>query len=173
MKFGWLPNRRKKEIQMKRWICVLVATVLFWGLSTTALTTSSATQTITIGVEAMAVLSLVGTDGESWTWLVVDDTGIITGSSELRWTTNLNVKVTVQSILITDEQSYVLKVRCVELNSGGTSEGWAIINEEPSDFISGIALEIGGCFLEYEALLKDGKIAGRDEHIITYTIIAQ
>jgi hypothetical protein len=106
--------------------------------------------------------------------LVVDSEGITTGSQELTWTTNLEgMRVTVQSNLATDKQDYILRVRAVELNSTGTSKGWVIINDEPSNLITGITREIGGCCLEYKASPKTNVKASHDEHIITYTIAEQ
>jgi len=125
-------------------------------------------------VEPVAVIALVGTGGGNWTWLVVDSAGITTGSQELTWTTNLEgMRVTVQSNLATDEQDYILRVRAVDLNSKGTSKGWVIITDGPSNLITGIAREFGGCGLEYEASPKISGKPGRDEHIITYTITKQ
>ncbi len=158
---------------MKRWrLCVLAPTVFLFGLSTPDLAASAtATQVVTIRVEPFAVISLVGTGGKNRTWVVVDSAGITTASEELRWTTNLEgMRVTVQSNRPTDEQDYILRVRAVNLNSKCTSKGWVTINEEPSNLITGIAREIGGCLLEYEASPKISENPGRDEHIITYTI---
>lgn len=151
---------------------VLPLCVLLLGLPALALAASAtAIQVVTIRVEPFAVLSLVGTGRENRTWLVVDSTGITTTSQELKWTTNLEgMKVTVQSNLAADEQDYILKVRAVNLNSKCTSKGWVTINEEPSNLITGITREIGGCSLQYEASLKIIENPGRDEHIITYTI---
>lgn len=158
---------------VKRWsLYVFALTILLSGLPDYALAASAtATQVITIRVEPFAVISLVGTGGKNWTWLVVDSAGITTASQELKWTTNLEgMRVTVQSNLTTDQQDYILRVRAVALNSKGRTDGWVIINEEPSNLITGITREIGGCYLEYEASPKIIEKAGRDEHIITCTI---
>jgi len=151
---------------------VLLLIVLLLGLPNYARAAgATATQIITIRVEPFAVISLAGTGGEDWTWLVVDSAGITTGSQELTWTTNLErMRVTIQSNLAIDEQDYILRVRAVNLNSEGTSKGWVIIGEDPSNLITGITREIGGCSLEYEASPKISQNPGRDEHIITYTI---
>jgi hypothetical protein len=158
---------------MKRWrLFVLVLTVFLFGLPDYAFSASATTaQVVTITVEPFAVISLGDTGGKNWTWLVVDRTGITTGSQELKWSTNLEgIRVTVQSNLAADEQDFVLRVRAVNLNSKGTSKGWVNINKGPSDLITDIAREIGGCSLEYEASPKISGKAGRDEHILTYTI---
>jgi len=157
---------------MKRWKpFVPVLMVFLFGFSDYAIAGATATQVLTIRVAPFAVISLGGDGGKNWTRLVVDGTGITTGSQELKWSTNLKgIRVTVQSNLATDEQDYILKVRAVKLNSGGTSRDWVNINKEPSDIINDIALEIGSCSLEYEALPRIGGRAGRDEHILTYTI---
>jgi len=161
---------------MKRWLLYIAPLGVFlFCLPKYALASSATvTQVVTIRVEPFAVISLVGTGGESWTWLVVDSEGITTGSQELTWTTNLEgIRITVQSNLATDKQDYILRVRAVELNSTGTSKGWVIINDEPSNLITGIIREIGGCCLEYKASPKTNVKASHDEHIITYTIAEQ
>lgn len=162
---------------MKSWrLYVLPLCVFLFGLPNYVLAASAAaTHVVTIRVEPFAIISLVGTGGQNWTWLVVDSTGgppgITTASQELKWTTNLEgMRVTVQSNLTADEQDYILKVRAVNLNSKGKLRGWVIINEESSNLITGITREIGGCCLEYEASPKIGEKRGRDKHIITYTI---
>lgn len=154
---------------------VLPLCVLLLGLPNHVWAASAAvTQVITIKVEPIAVIALVGTGGQNCTRLVVDSTGITTVSQELKWTTNLEgMRVTVQSNLPTDEQDYILRVRAVDLNSEGISKRWVIINDEPSSLITGITPEIGGCGLEYEASSKISEKPGRDEHIITYTITEQ
>jgi len=157
---------------MKRCKYILVLMVFLFGLPKHALATGTiATQIVTVRAEPLAVISLVDTGGKNWTWLTVDSTGITTGSQELKWTTNLDgMKVTVQSNLATDEQDYILSVRAVNSNSKGASKGWVVINEKASNLITDIAREVGSCSLEYKALYKIGEKAGRDEHIITYTI---
>ena len=80
------------------------------------------------------------------------------------------MRVTVQSNLPTDQQDYILRARAVSLDSKGTSKGWVMIKNIPSDLITGIGREIGGCFLQYEASPKISGKPGHDEHIITYTI---
>ena len=161
---------------MKRSVLyVLPLCVLLLGLTNYALAASAtATQVITIRVEPVAVIALVGTGGENWTWLVVDSAGVTTGSQELTWTTNLEgMRVAVQSNLTADEQDYILRVRAVALNSKGTSKGWVIITDKPSNLITGITRKIGSCSLEYEASPKISGNPGRNEHIITYTITEQ
>ncbi len=158
---------------MRSWrLYVLPLCVFLFGLPIYVLAASAtATQIITIRVEPFAVISLVDTGGKNSAWLVVDSTGITTVSQELEWTTNLEgMRVAVQSNLVADEQDYILRVRAVNLKSKGTSKGWVIINEEPSDIIAGVTREVGGCSLQYEALPKIIENPGRDEHIITYTI---
>jgi hypothetical protein len=158
---------------MKGWrLFVPVLMVFLFGFPNYTLAAgATTTQVITIKVEPFAVISLGGTGGKYWTWLVVDETGITTGSQELKWSTNLEgIRVTVQSNLAADEQDYILRVRAVNLNSRGTSKGWVNINKEPSDIINDIAREIGSCSLEYEALPRISGKAGRDKHILTYTI---
>ncbi len=151
---------------------IFVPMVFLFGLPKYALATGAiATQIVAVRAEPLAVISFVDTGGKNWTWLTVDRTGITTGSQELKWTTNLEgMKVTVQSNLATDEQDYILSVRAVNSNSKGALKGWVVINEKASTLITGIAREVGGCSLKYKALHKIGKKAGRDEHIITYTI---
>ncbi len=135
---------------------------------------ATATHVVTTRVEPIAVIALVGTGGQNCTRVLVDSAGITTVSQELKWTTNLEgMRVTVQSNLAADEQDYILRVRTVDLNSEGTPKGWVIINDELSNFITGITPEIGGCGLEYEASSKISGKPGRDEHIITYTITEQ
>ena len=161
---------------MKRWrLFVLVLMGFLFGLPHYALAaTAAAIQVVTVRVEPFAVISLIGTGGENSTWLAVDSTGITTGSQELKWTTNLEgMRVAVQSNLATGEQDYILRVRAINLNSKGTSKGWVVINEEPSNLITAITREIGGCSLEYEAWPKISEKAGPEEHIITYTITEQ
>jgi len=158
---------------MKSWrLYVLVPMIFLFGLPIYTLAASAtATQVVTIKVEPFAVISLVDTGGKNSTWLAVDGAVITTGSQELKWTTNLEgMKVTVQSNLTTDQQDYTLRVRAVSLNSKGTSKGWVVVNEEPSNLITGITREIGGCRLEYDASPKIGEKEGRQEHIIIYTI---
>jgi hypothetical protein len=151
---------------------VLHLCVFLFGLFNYALAADTiAAHVITIRVEPVAVIALVGTGGQNCTRLVVDSAGVITGSQELKWTTNLEgMRVTVQSNLPTDEQDYILRVRAVDLNSKGTSKGWGTITDEPSNLITGIVREIGGCCLEYEASPKINGKPGRNKHIITYTI---
>lgn len=161
---------------MKRWrLCVLIPMVFLFGLSAPASAASAtATHVITIRVEPVAVIALVGTGGQNCTRLVVDSVGITPGSQELKWTTNLEgMSVAVQSNRPTDEQDYILKVRAVDSDSKGTSKVWVIINDEPSNLITGIAREFGSCGLEYEASPKISGRPGRDEHIITYTITGE
>jgi hypothetical protein len=155
-----------------RWLYILVAMIFLLCLPIYATATSAtATQKVTLKVEPFAVISLVGTGEKNSTWLVVDGAAITTPSKELEWTTNLEgMKVTVQSNLATDQQDYTLRVRAVSLNSKGTSNDWVVVNEEPSILITGITREIGGCFLEYDALSKVSEKPRRQEHIITYTI---
>jgi len=132
---------------------------------------TTATHVVSIKSNPLAVLALAGTGGRNRTGLVVDETGITAENQELKWTTNLeDMKVTVQSNLATDEQDYILRVRAVNLNSNGISKGWVIVRERPSNLITGIALETGGCSLEYQASAKIIEKRGRDEHTITYTI---
>ncbi len=157
---------------MKRWVLLAPVLIVFlFGFPNYAIAGATATQVVTIRVVPFAVISLGGAGGKNWTWLVVDETGITTESQELKWSTNLEgIRVTVQSNLTVDEQDYILSVRAVNLNSKGTSKGWVNINKEPSDIINNIALEIGNCSLEYEALPRISGKTGRDEHILTYTI---
>lgn len=154
---------------------VLPLCVLLLGLSNyVSAASATVTHVITIRVEPVAVIALVGTGGENWIRLVVDSAGITTVSQKLKWTTNLEgMRVTIQSNLATDEQDYILRVRAVDLNSEGTSKGWVIINDEPSSLITGITREIGNCGLEYGASPEVSGKPGRDEHIITYTITEQ
>jgi hypothetical protein len=158
---------------MKRWplfVPVLMA-FLFGFPNYTLFAGATATQVVTIRMEPFAVILLGDAGGGNWTRLAVDRTGITTGSQELKWSTNLKgIRVTVQSNLAADEQDYILKVRAVKLNSRGTSKGWVNVNKEPSDIINDIEQEIGSCSLEYEALPGISGKAGRDEHILTYTI---
>ena len=150
---------------------VPVLVVSLFGFSGYATAGTTAKQVVTIRTTPFAVISLGGDGGKNWTRLVVDDTGITTGSQELKWSTNLKgTRITVQSNLAADEQDYILRARAINLNSRGTSKGWVNVNKEPSDIISDIAQEIGSCSLEYEALPKIGGKAGRDEHILIYTI---
>ena len=161
---------------MRRWLLYFVPLCVFlFGLTNYTLAAgTTATHIITIRVEPVAVVALVGTGGQNCARLVVDSTGITTTSLELKWTTNLEgMRVTVQSNLATDEQDYILRVQTVDINSKGTSKGWGIINDEPSNLIAGITREFGSCGLEYEALPKISEKLGRDEHIITYTIAEQ
>lgn len=158
---------------MKRWrLFVAVLMVSLFGSPDYVFSAgATATQVVTVTVEPFAVISLGDTGGKNWTWLVVDKTGITTGSQDLKWSTNLEgIRVTVQSNLPADQQDYVLKVRAASLNSNGTSKGWVNINKGPSELITDIARETGGCFLEYKASPKISKKARHDEHIITYTI---
>lgn len=132
---------------------------------------TTATHVVKIKSNPLAVMSLAGTGGRNWTRLVVDKTGITTENQELKWTTNLeDMKVTVQSNLARDKQDYILRVRAVNLNSNGISKGWVVVGERPSNLITGIALETGGCSLGYQAAPKISEKPGHDEHIITYTI---
>jgi hypothetical protein len=150
---------------------VPVLMVFLFGFSDYAIAGATATQVVTIRVAPFAVISLGGDGGKNRTRLVVDGTGITTGSQELKWSTNLKgTRITVQSNLAADEQDYILRARAINLNSRGTSKGWVNVNKEPSDIINDIALEIGSCSLEYEALPRIGGKAGRDEYILIYTI---
>jgi hypothetical protein len=155
-----------------RRLYILVAIIFLFGLPVYALASSAtATQNVKVKVGPIAVISLVDTGGKSSTWLVIDGAAITTGSKKLKWTTNLEeMKVVVQSSLKAEQQDYTLRVRAVSLNSKGTSKDWVIVNEKPSILISGITREIGGCYLEYDALPRISEKAGRQEHIITYTI---
>jgi hypothetical protein len=174
-------NNRAFKRFYKRWVCkmmkgwrlsVLLVMAFLLGFPDYALSAgATTTQVVTIRVEPFAVISLGDTRGQNWTWLVVDRTGITTGSQELKWSTNLEgIRVTVQSNLPTDQQDYILRVRAVSSNSKGTSKGWVNIDKEPSDIITDIVREIGSCSLEYEASPKISGKAGCDEHILTYTI---
>ena len=133
---------------------VLPLCVLLLGLPNyVSAASATATQVITIKVEPIAVIALVGTGGQNCTRLVVNSAGITTTNQELKWTTNLEgMRVTVQSNLATNEQDYLLKVRAVDLNSEGTSKGWVIVTDEPSNLITGITRECGSCGLEYEVV---------------------
>ena len=126
---------------------------------------------VTVRAKPFAVISLRGSRGENTTGLVVDSAGIATESYELKWSTNLEgMRVTVQSNLATNEQDYILRVQAVDLDSKGTSKGWVMIKNIPSNLITGIGSEIGGCSIEYKASPKIRGKAVRDEHIITYTL---
>jgi len=158
----------------RRRLFVLVLMVFLFVFPNYVIASTTATQVITIRVAPFAVISLGGAGGKNWTWLVVDETGITTEGQELKWSTNLEgIRVTVQSNLAADEHDYILRVRAVNLNSRGTSKGWVNINKEPLDIINDIAREIGSCSLEYKAFPRISGQAGRDEHILTYTIAEQ
>ncbi len=130
----------------------------------------TATQTVRYKIEPIAVIALAGTGENNQTLLIVNDSGVATGSRELKWTTNLEqVKVTVHSNLTFDEQNYLLKVRAVGTNTEGVLNGWVTVTEEPSELIKGISREIGGCSLEYQASPKTSA-PEEDEHIIVFTI---
>ncbi len=133
---------------------------------------NTATQTLMIIIEPIAIISL-GNGGSNQTWLTVDETGIATGSNEVKWTTNLEkLAVYVQSNLAPEQQHNLLQVRATKmdtLNTKGTLNGWATISDQPSTIITNITREIGGCLLEYQAFAKNAKLEA-DAHIITFTI---
>jgi hypothetical protein len=165
-----LPKRMWKMMKGGR-LFVPVLMVSLFGFSGYATAGATATQVVKISVAPFAVISLGGDGGKNWTRLVVDGTGITTGSQELKWSTNLKgTRITIQSSLAADEQDYILRARAINLNSRGKSKGWVNVNKEPSDIISDIAQEIGSCSLEYEALPRTGGKSGRDEHVLIYTI---
>ncbi len=156
----------------RRGIYASVLMVFLFGFPNDALASNvTATHIVAVRAKPFAVISLRVSRGESTTELVVDSTGIATESYELKWSTNLEgMRVTVQSNLATNEQDYILRVQAVDLDSKGTSKGWVMIKNIPSNLITGIGHEIGGCSIEYKASPKIRGKAVRDEHIITYTI---
>ena len=133
----------------------------------------SATHSVTVSSKPFSVISFAGTDGRSWTRLVIDDRGIVSEDHQLIWTTNCQgVRVAVQSNLGVDDQNFVLEVRATNLSGNGLSSGWVVIDPDATDLVSGIAGETGGCSLEYKASPKEQGNTMRDEHIITNTICA-
>ena len=153
-------------------LCVLIISILIFGLAEyTMAGSATAAHVVTTKVEPVAILSLTETIGVNWTRLIVDVTGINTKKQNLEWTTNLEgMRVTVHSNLATDEMNYILRVRAVSLDSKGRSTGWVVVDNKPSALITGIAREVGGCSVEYEASPKTDRETDRDDHIITFTI---
>jgi hypothetical protein len=158
-----------REQSMKK---IFITTIFILLIVGNVFASNTATQTIRIVIEPIAVISL-GDSGSNQTWLTVNETGIATGSKEVKWTTNQEkLAVYVQSNLTPEQQHNLLQVRATKmdtLNTKGTLNGWVTISDQPSMIITNITREIGGCLLEYQAFAKNAKLEA-DEHIITFTI---
>jgi hypothetical protein len=149
-----------------------ITTIILFLLVGKAFAASTASQTIQIIIEPVAVISL-GDGGSNQTWLTVDEKGVATGSDVVKWTTNMErLTVYIQSNLAPEQQNNLLQARAIQmdkLKTKGTLEGWVTVNNQPSALVTNITREYGGCAIEYQASPKNAEPKA-DEHIIMLTI---
>lgn len=130
---------------------------------------NTATQVIRMIVEPIAVIAVVGEEGNQ-TWLEVNPSGVITGSNEVQWATNMEgLRVTIHT-LSTSEQNYLLKAQALVTKGNGLAQGWVVVTGQPVSLVAGVTREMGGCIVEYEALPKVPQ-PGSDYHTVVFTLV--
>ena len=133
---------------------------------------STATQTVQLSVEPIAVLAVKhggdgpgGVDLGNTSHVSISPAGIAVYGNRLVWTANIPAKVTVQSSMAAGD----LRVRATQIRGRGAGMGWVPVGEG-GIVVEGIDREIGGCSLDYSITrLPDTPM----EVTATYTITAQ
>ena len=165
---------------MKKFFGLMILSCLlfcsFCIFTPTSFASNTATQTITITVEPIAVMRFK--DGFNRDYLVVNKSGEIqTAQKELGLTTNLSgLSIYAQITEQPESPCYQIDVRADNINFQGIkgySLGWVSVNDtKPTQLISGIGPGYGFYSIGYKAnRIKEP--AEFEEYTITFTLTAK
>ncbi|MGA1794770.1 MAG: hypothetical protein ACMUIL_02825 [bacterium] len=164
---------------LKKIAIFVVAVIIVFTLAEVSYTADNDSHQVTVTVAAINELAITGGN----ITLTIDTA--VAGSNptddtdstcSLDWTTNQTArKITVETSVAVPPQLFSLTVDAAVTLGGGIEPGPAITlthGAGASDFITGVATELGGATLTYSASATAAQGTGSDVHTVTFTLTA-
>ena len=159
-------------MKMRSLALIISAAALCLGLPMVAMGASSDNHSVTVQVLAINEVAISGgnitlTINSATAGSNPDDV-VDNSTCDLAWTTNqLSKKVTVATS--NGAPNFTLKVVAQNV-VGGVAAAEVTLSTIAADFVTGVAMTVGNCDLQYTASATAAQGPGSDMHTVTYTI---
>ncbi|MGA1843619.1 MAG: hypothetical protein ACMUIS_03545 [bacterium] len=164
---------------LKKIAIFVVAVIVVFTLAEVSYTANTDFHQVTVTVAAINELAITGgniTLTINGAVAGSDPTAVNDSTCSLDWTTNqLTRKITVETSVAVPPQLFSLTVDAAVTLGGGIEPGAAVTlthGAGASDFITGVATELGAATLTYSASATAAQGTGSDVHTVTYTLTA-
>ena len=164
---------------LKKMAIFVVAVIIVFTLAEVSYTANNDNHQVTVTVAAIDELAVSGGNPTLTINSAVagsNPTAVNDSTCSLDWTTNqLTRKITVETSVAGGTQLFSLTVDAAVTLGGGSGPAGPVAlthGAAASDFITGVATELGGADLTYSASATAAQGTGADVHTGTYTLTA-